>query len=90
MITLMTALTLRHANGYRPGGDWGPDDYDVMDDDRDVDRIFKDANETWFWGVDFMLTHRKSYGHVESRQGAMAAFKAEYERWLAQTGGPQT
>ncbi len=29
-----------------------------------------------------MLTHHKSYGTAESREGAMAAFKAEYERWL--------
>ncbi len=79
--TKSPSLILRRAQGYRPGH-WGPDDYDVLDGDRTVGRIFKDANETWFWGVDFMLSHRKSYGHAESRESAMAAFKAEYERWL--------
>lgn len=29
-----------------------------------------------------MITRRKTYGTAESRQGAMAAFKVEYERWL--------
>ncbi len=57
------------------------DDYDMMDGDRNVGRIFLDDNGAWFWGVDFMLTHRKSYGTAESREGAMVAFKAEYERW---------
>ncbi len=74
-------LTLRRASGHRPGGDWGPDDYGVMDGDRDVGRIFTDANDTWSWRVSFMLTHRKSYGHVESRESAMTAFRAEYETW---------
>jgi hypothetical protein len=39
--------------------------------------------EIWFWGVSFMLTGRKSYGRADSLEEAEAAFRAEYERWLA-------
>lgn len=74
-------LVLRDANSHRGGGDWGPDDYDVFDGNRDVGRIFRDANERWFWGVDFMLTHRKSYGTAGTLEEAKAAFKTEYECW---------
>jgi hypothetical protein len=42
-----------------------------------------DANHTWFWGVDFQITSRKSYGHVPTLDEAKAAFRAEYEAWKA-------
>ncbi len=60
-----------------------------MDGDRVVGRIFKDANDAWYWGVDFMLTHRKSYGTADPCESAVAAFKAECER-LAERGGAAT
>jgi hypothetical protein len=41
------------------------------------------GKETWFWGVSFQLTGRKSYGHAPSLDAAKAAFRAEYETWLA-------
>jgi hypothetical protein len=75
-------LLLRRANASRKSGSWQHDDYDVFDGDRDVGRIFLDANRTWFWGVSFQLTGRKSYGTANSLEEAKAAFKAEYERWL--------
>jgi hypothetical protein len=37
-------------------------------------------------GLHFMLTGRKSYGTVDTREEAMVAFKAEYEKWLVETG----
>ena len=37
--------------------------------------------ETWFWGVSFQLTNRKSYGHVTSLDAAKAMFRAEYLTW---------
>jgi hypothetical protein len=37
-----------------------------------------DGKETWFWGVSFQLTGRKSYGHAPSLDEAKAAFKTEY------------
>jgi hypothetical protein len=75
-------LTLRCAQGLRPSGDRGPDDYDVMDGDRSIGRLFLQAHGAWFWTLDFMVTRRMSYGSAESREDAMVAFKAEYDRWL--------
>jgi hypothetical protein len=45
---------------------------------------FRDQ-ETWFWGGSFDFTGHKSYGRMNSRDGAMAAFREEYERWLAES-----
>jgi hypothetical protein len=47
------ALILRRANVSRKGGNWQHEDYDVFDGDREVGRIFLDANSAWFWGVNF-------------------------------------
>jgi hypothetical protein len=72
------ALILRRANVSRKSGSWQHEDYDVFDDDRDVGRIYLvDSNagtETWFWGVSFQLTNRKSYGHAPTLDEAKAAF----------------
>jgi hypothetical protein len=35
---------------------------------------------SWFWGVSFQLTGRKSYGNAPTLDDAKAAFKAEYEK----------
>jgi len=82
---VMTGLLLRRANVSSKGGSWRHNDFDVFDGERDVGRIYLvDAyggNETWFWGVSFQLTGRKSYGHPASLDEAKAAFKAEYEAW---------
>jgi hypothetical protein len=78
-------LVLRRANVSRIGGEWKHEDYDVFDGDRFVGRIYQADNypghESWFWGVDFQLTHHISYGYVPSLDEARAAFKAEYEKW---------
>jgi hypothetical protein len=62
----MMPLLLRRANVSRPGGTWQHDDFDVFDGARDVGRVYLvdgyAGNETWFWGVSFQLTGRKSYG----------------------------
>jgi hypothetical protein len=62
-------------------------DFDVFDGDRDVGRIFRQADGAWFWGVSFQLTARKSFGNAASLDEAKAAFRAEYERWKSQPGG---
>jgi hypothetical protein len=62
-----SALILRRANGSRKGGPWQHDDYDVFDGERDVGRIFQQADRSWFWGVSFMITKRKSYGRNVAR-----------------------
>jgi hypothetical protein len=53
-------------------------DYDVFDGDRKVGRIYRvnAHDEIWFWGVSFLLTNRKSYGHAPALDAAKAAFKA--------------
>ena len=78
-------LLLRRAQGHRRG-DWNPHDFDVLDDGREVGRIYRinAATEIWWWGVSFQLTGRKSYGDAPTRDAAMAAFRAEYERWRAE------
>jgi hypothetical protein len=82
-------LVLRRANLSRISGQWQDEDYDVFDGtggtERDVERIFQQADGRWFWGVSFQLTDRKSYGHATSLDEAKAAFKAEYEAWQSQT-----
>jgi hypothetical protein len=72
-------LILRRANVSRKGGSWQHEDYDVFDGERCVGRIFLDANNAWFWGVDFQITGRKSYGHAPTLDKAKAAFRKEYE-----------
>jgi hypothetical protein len=76
-------LLLRPANVSREGGHWQDEDYDVFDGDRDVGRIFQQADGQCFWGVAFHLTRRKSYGHAPSLDDAKAAFKADQSRRLA-------
>ena len=81
------ALVLRRSQEHRPGA-WNADDFDVLDDGREVGRIYRlnTATESWWWGVSFQLTGCKSHGTAESRDDAMAALRAEYEWWLKQRG----
>jgi hypothetical protein len=83
-------LILRRAKESRKGGEWQHEDYDVFDGDREVGRIYlvdsEVMQETWFWGVSFQLTGRKSYGHVSSLDEAKAAFRAEYSAWKNRAG----
>jgi hypothetical protein len=58
----------------------------VYGDNRDVGRIFQQADGQWFWGVSFMLTGRKGCGNAPTPDAAKAAFKAEYERWERERG----
>jgi hypothetical protein len=79
-------LILRSANSFREGGDWNADDFDVFDGDRVVGRVYRlnSPDGIWFWGVSFLLTNRKSYGHAASFNEAKVAFRVEYEKWLAE------
>ena len=78
-------LVLRRANVSRKSSGWQDEDYDVFDGERCVGRVYqvndRPGRESWFWGVSFQLTGRKSYGYAPSLDEAKAAFKAEYERW---------
>jgi hypothetical protein len=84
------ALILRRANVSRKGGDWQHEDYDVFDGDRFVGRIYQADNypghESWFWGVDFQLTHHISYGYVPTLEEAKAAFRTAYLAWSTRAG----
>ena len=79
---MIAQLILRRANVSRKGGPWQHNDFDVFDGERDVGRVYLvdgyGGKETWFWGVSFQLTGRKSYGHAASLDEAKAAFRAEY------------
>jgi hypothetical protein len=79
------SLILRRASISRKGGSWSEHDFDVFDGERDVGRIFQQMDGQWFWGVS-LIVGRKSYGHAPSLDEAKAAFRAEYERWLRETG----
>jgi len=48
---------------------------------RSPGRNWEDRAETWFWGVSFRVTNRKSYGYAVSLEEAKAAFRAEYLAW---------
>ena len=74
-------LVLRRPSISRPSGSWSETDFDVFDGERDVGRIFQQADGSWFWGVSFQLTGRKSYGHAPTLDEAKAAFRVEYEAW---------
>jgi len=45
----MTTLVLRRANVSRISGQWQHEDFDVFDGERDVGRIFQQADGAWFW-----------------------------------------
>jgi hypothetical protein len=78
-------LTLRRAYVSRLSGSWSEHDFDVFDGAREVGRIYlidsDGGNETWFWGVSFQVTGRKSYGRAGSLEDAKAAFRTDYEAW---------
>jgi hypothetical protein len=86
------ALILRRANVSRKGGSgntktgntktWQHEDYDVFDGEREVGRVYlvdgRGGRESWFWGVSFQVTKRKTYGYAISLEEAKAAFRVEY------------
>jgi hypothetical protein len=74
-------LILHRANIKRRSGTWQDEDYSVLNGKRAIGRIYRvDADggrATWFWGISFQVTGRKSYGHADSLEAAKAAFRAE-------------
>jgi hypothetical protein len=83
----MSTLTLRHANKNRLGAiDWGPDDFDVLDTNRCVGRIFMSQQapqgRPCFWTITAReyppTTH--SRGYSATREQAMKDFKMAKQR----------
>jgi hypothetical protein len=76
-------LVLRRANASRISGSWQQEDYKCSTETtRRIPLVDSDGgNQTWFWGVSFQLTKRKSYGHAVSLEEAKLAFRAEYLTW---------
>jgi hypothetical protein len=79
-------LVLRPAEGDRADHRSAYDYYDVLDDGREVGRIYRinPATEIWWWDVWFQPTGRKSYGDADARERVLAAFRAVCDPWLKQ------
>jgi hypothetical protein len=82
----MKPLILKHAHENRLGAiDCGPNDFDVLDADRCIGRIFlspQSPGRNWMWtitAVDFKPSIH-SRGYLETREQAMADFKTQ---WLS-------
>ena len=85
VVVIRAALILKHANKNRLGAiDWGPNDFDVVDADRCVGRIFLSpqapAGRNWMWAITAMDYPRTihSRGYCETRKKAMPDFKAQW------------
>ena len=83
----MTALVLKHANKSSPGKMtiWGPDDFDVCVSDRCIGRIFQQPQapagpqlDVGDHCTDYPRTIEHSRGYSETREQAMADFKAQW------------
>jgi hypothetical protein len=74
----MSSLILKHADAFRPSGEWRDDDYDVLADRIVVGRIMKaaaapvGAPRLWTFGQHEGRT--PTHGYAAPREAAMAAF----------------
>jgi hypothetical protein len=82
-------FVLRRPQGDRPDYRSAYDYYEVLDGGREVGRIYRinPATEIWWWDVWFQPTGRKSCADADTRERALAAFRAVCEPWLKQPPG---
>ena len=81
----MTDLILRSAKAGRSGGPWDDDDYDVLHQGKVVGRIrltvYKVPNyPRWFWSITTQPGIPQSSGMEMTREDAMQAFRARWDR----------
>jgi len=78
-------LILKQANKSRPSGQWDANDFDVFEADRNIGRIMwthaAPSDRRWFFSI---ITrgpqHPHQRGYAPTREEAMPAFKAAWER----------
>jgi hypothetical protein len=78
-------LTLKRASRHRAGGPRDDDDYDVYDGERKIGRIMlhpvEPAAQPWSWSITARVPqYPHDRGYAASREEAMTAFKAAWER----------
>jgi hypothetical protein len=87
-------LVLRHASK-RSSGTWGPDDYDVIQDGRDIGGVFSMPALAclpigpWMWTITraVMMPALPSHGFCASLDEAKAKFAETWRAWLTLTPG---
>jgi hypothetical protein len=82
-----TSLILKQASASRSSGQWRDDDYDVLENDVVVGRIFKvpaaaPEDRPWMWasGHSAATVKRAAHGYEATREAAMAAFAKSWRR----------
>ena len=82
----MTQLILKRASASCPSGEWGDDDYDVLDEGVVVGRIMKamaaPEGTPWLWTLAYGYHKERSltHGYEATREAAMAAFAKSWRR----------
>jgi hypothetical protein len=82
----MSSLILKRASASRSSGQWGADDYDVLENGGVVGRIFKvpaaaPEGRPWMWASGHgRHIERAAHGYAATREAAMAAFAKSWRR----------
>jgi hypothetical protein len=82
---IMSPLILKRASVSRPSGQWGDDDYDVLENGVVVGRIFLSPgvpqDRPWMWASGHNgEIRRAAYGYEPTREAAMQVFAKSWHR----------